>query len=888
MDQQLKIISINFPGLSKKLPVIIDIAREHSPDIICVQETRTNQHHRLNINGYKHYKTPATTGQSLGLSTYIRSNIKHQLLACKTDGRMEAMTVQISTKQGNLLVTNTYQSPNTPLNKKLIRAITRRKGQHLIIGDLNSPSELYASKYNSQNGKLLEDLLNRSNLILHLPDKPTRQGNYLDIVLTLGLIADPIITTLARTCSDHKPILCTIKVHQQYLAPPPPPPAKINWEKVQEYITENLDENLLISKKQIDEAVDNLTTTITDAIKQNSQKPRHAPPKLDPLPQHVHDTRLRMHRLSKQKHRSRLLLRAYMGTKRLFQKQLNEHRNKRWEKLLEEDEKSPNHTQLWRRIKSLKTQNLEIPELTKPDGSKASTELQKAEALADRYAYVHNMTTHLGSVNDVIRAVASTAHYLDKTPAAAVAPVTETEIRGYLKTSKIRKAPGKDSISNAALRKLPDAAITRLTDIYNASLRISYFPKAWKEACIKPIPKPGKDLSLPASHRPISLLSALGKTYEKCINKRLIQHLDKKKLLNPCQFGFRQHHSTTHALTKLIDTIAKNINKRILTGASLLDASEAFPTLSHSLLYEKMVKYKFSPNLIRLVRDYLTGRTFTVTVGESTSSPRTMDNGTPQGSVMGPLLFIIYINDLNEITSEAIVYADDTTLIQESWSPKKLPQYMQRQLTNTASYMDKNKILINAAKTQVIVFTRRRDKPTTELQINNTRIPYVNKAKLLGVTIDQGLRMTDHVQELRRKAAAATKVLAPFWSKKSSLTSKMKVRLYLAYVRPILTYAAPAWISQLAKYQVKSLQAIQSKCLRTALNLRYASTKDIHEATGVPLLKDHLTDLQTKFFQKTEALEEPHLRDIATFTEASLIYQGPKRRTKLSFEPING
>lgn len=774
------------------------------------------------------------------------------------------------------------------LNKTLIKNILRKRGQHLLIGDFNSPSSIYASKTDSQNGKLLEDLLDKSNLIPHLPDKPTRLGNYLDIALTLGVAADLELLTLPRTCSDHNPIMCTLNSRPQYLAPPPPPSAKIKWNKVQEHISAHMGDGDLITTKQIDQAIMNLTQAITEGIKQNSAKARHAPAKLDPLPQKTHILRLQMQRLSKLRHRSRLLMQAYMHTKRLFQKQLNNLRNERWTKILEEDERSPNHQALWKRIKSLKAQNLEIPELTKPDGTKASSELQKAEALAERYAYVHNMTTHLGKPEDIPRARETIATYLRETRPVHLSKVTDEEVKNYFKTSRIRKAPGKDSISNAALRKLPDDAISRITEIFNACLRISYFPSLWKEASIKPIPKPGKNLTLPASHRPISLLSGLGKTFEKCINKRLLKHLEENSLLSQNQFGFRRHHSTTQALTKFMDQIAKNINRKRLTGASLLDASEAFPTLSHPLLYEKMAKYKFPPNLIKLTMNYLTNRTFTVTVGETTSSPRTMDNGTPQGSVLGPLLFIIYINDLQEVTTKTIVYADDTTLIQDSWSAKKLPQYMQRQLTDTANYMDKNKILINAAKTQVIVFTRRRRKPTTELQINNTRIPYVTKAKLLGVTIDQSLRMTEHVNELKRKTAIAIKVLRPFWAKQSPLTSQTKVRLYTTYIRPILTYAAPAWISKLNKTKLKNLQVIQNKCLRTALNLRWVNTKTLHETAGIPTLIDHLKDLHKNFFEKTATLEEPHLRDIAETNEAALAYQGRKRRVKLAHEPING
>lgn len=137
------------------------------------------------------------------------------------------------------------------------------------------------------------------------------------------------------------------------------------------------------------------------------------------------------------------------------------------------------------------------------------------------------------------------------------------------------------------------------------SLRISYFPNAWKLANIKPIPKPGKDLRMPANHRPISLLSALGKIFERCINSRLTNYLEDHELLNPNQFGFRAQHSTTHALATFTDFAAHQINKGRVAAAALLDATEAFPTINHTLLFEKMCKLRFPPSLINLTRSYL-------------------------------------------------------------------------------------------------------------------------------------------------------------------------------------------------------------------------------------------------------------------------------------------
>ena len=889
----IKILSINIQGLTSKLPILQDLLSRYQPDIACVQETKTSEHHRLNLPNYKHYLSPSERGHAQGISTYVKKPLKHSHIKTTAKDKTESQTIQIVTQHGKINVSNFYQSPSTNLNTSHIRRITRLAGQHLIIGDFNSPSSILGSNRDSQSGKLLYNLLNRSNLICHLPDKPTRGHNFLDLALGLGITANVDITTLPATASDHRPILCELRVGASTIPPNTTNSQKTNWFKAARLIARSTGWDELTTRKDIDAAVDNVQRSITDATAATTPKPRHCPTKLDPLPIETHILRRRMQQLSRTQNRSAAHKRAFKTARTEFHKALSSFRNQQWEKTLAEDASTPGHIRLWKRIKSMKQQQQDIPDLKTPSGLTASTSLAKAEALAERYDTVHSMTDNLGHPRDVIIADEELTAYMSSTAPIPLKKVTPQEIKLLISKTKNRKAPGRDGISNLALKHLPPPAIERLTDIFNACLRISYFPAVWKQAHIRPIPKPGKDLSLPASHRPISLLSGLGKILEKCISHRITQHLDANDLFNPNQFGFRRGHSTVHALAKLSDRIAVNINLNKCTGATLLDASEAFPTMNHRLLLQKMTKLKFPPNLITLVKNYLSKRPFRVLVEDQMSIPRTMANGTPQGSVLGPLLFLIYVNDIKDTVKDLIIYADDTTPISESINPRKLVDYMQIQLTKTVDYMDKNKILVNAAKTQAIIFTRKRKKGRhssrkaarnrySNLKIDNAQIEWSSSVKLLGVYLDKSLRFTTHLQKTLQKAAAACKHLQRFWRAKA-LSTNIKVRLYTMYVRPILTYASPAWTSKLSASNIKRLQAVQTKCLRTALG-KPASITKMNESAGIPALPDFIQQQNDNFFRKLRTLPA-HLSAIGNL-QAKQIYQGKRQRVRLANAPI--
>jgi hypothetical protein len=209
---------------------------------------------------------------------------------------------------------------------------------------------------------------------------------------------------------------------------------------------------------------------------------------------------------------------------------------------------------------------------------------------------------------------------------------------------KLKKACGIDGIQNECLRHRPRRSLVHLTHLINHCFRLAHFPQSWKEAKIITLPKTGKDPKFTQNLRPIRLLATAGKLFEKAILKLLQQHIYEKGPLNTSQFGFRARHSTTLQLMRLTDHVTLNFNNTMSTAAVFLDIEKALDTTLHSGLLYKMSKFEFSTRLIQLISSFLSEIKFRVSVEGEMSTPRKMQAGVPQGSVLSPTLYNIYVN----------------------------------------------------------------------------------------------------------------------------------------------------------------------------------------------------------------------------------------------------
>jgi hypothetical protein len=406
-----------------------------------------------------------------------------------------------------------------------------------------------------------------------------------------------------------------------------------------------------------------------------------------------------------------------------------------------------------------------------------------------------------------------------------------------IKFLKSKKSPGVDNINNTLIKHLPFLAIKFLSNIFNACFRLGHFSSSWKTAKIHPIRKPGKDGTFAINYRPISLLSSLSKIFEKIILLRLKKSLS-NKIINE-QFGFRENHSTTHQLNRLTEHICRNFNKKKSTGLLMLDVEKAFDTVWHDGLLYKLLKLKTPNYLMHMIRSYLGRRSYVVSVNNELSTPRNIPAGVPQGSLLGPFLFILYTNDIPILKNTHIsMYADDTAIISSSYSLKPIARKLEKSFINLNNYFKKWKIKINESKTEAIIFTtRRKPLPPPLKGEQGTYTEWKKSVKYLGIHLDSKLKFNKHIDELKSKGLAAIGALRPIFNRNSALNIKNKMLIYKQLIRPTLTYACPVW-SNTCKNNYSKLQVIQNKAMKIIYNTPFILIlKNFTINTKYPLLK---------------------------------------------------
>ena len=270
---------------------------------------------------------------------------------------------------------------------------------------------------------------------------------------------------------------------------------------------------------------------------------------------------------------------------------------------------------------------------------------------------------------------------------------TIKDIKNEINKIKIKKAPGPDEIENILIKNLSQKTIRQLTYIINAIITLQHFPNTWKLATVIPVPKPNKEHTLLESYRPISLLNALLKITERIIYNKLNLSDEKYHKIIPAQFGFRNGHSTVQQIARITNDISVEYNRNNVTTMLLLDIEKAFDRVWKEGLLYKMIHAQYPPHLIKLISNYLTERKYHVKIGNATSQVKAVNAGVPQGSVLGPRLFLYYINDIpDQRGTKLALFADDTAIHAHSFSAVVAAKRTQMHIDELERYYKKWKI----------------------------------------------------------------------------------------------------------------------------------------------------------------------------------------------------
>ena len=459
---------------------------------------------------------------------------------------------------------------------------------------------------------------------------------------------------------------------------------------------------------------------------------------------------------------------------------------------------------------------------------------------------------------------------------------TDIEVLKAINKLKNKKSTGFDNFSTKLIKSIKSTIVPIITKIFNQSVNCERFPSKLKIAKVVPVFKKG-DPTLFENFRPISLLPTISKIFEQLLHNQICLYLESNQLLSQNQFGYRKGHSTDLACATITEQVVKKLDRGINTVAIFMDLSKAFDTIDHTILLKKLeISFGFSSTSIKLVQSYLTNRVQFVNIRGVQSKTRKIIMGVPQGSILGPLFFLMYINDISNVSDlfDSILYADDTTL---TFSPNfphdanRSSHTINTELHKVNNWFRANKLSLNVSKTNFMIFRPQRAVPLhLYLEINGVQIKRVKTFKFLGLTLNETLTWNDHIQLTSVKISRAIGVMGRL---RSFLPRSILLTIYHSLIACHFNYNLLVW-----GHDVGQVFNLQKKAIRIINGSHYLThTTPIFKALKILKLSD-LFDLQLlKFYYRFKNnLLPKNLQDLPIRENSFFHSYNTRNRQKLS------
>lgn len=841
MANNLKILAWNCNGILQRqneIQLFLDLGKI---DICLLSETHLTTQSHIKIRGYEvHSAVHPNNNARGGSAVIIKKDIKYHLQQKLESDEIQAISVSINTRNHKVVVSAIYCPPRYNIKENAYTQFFKQLGEKFVIGgDFNAKHTDWGSRLTTTKGKELHQAIIKYNCNWHSTGKPTywpsdlnKTPDLIDFFITRKIPVDYIqVQEGLDSTSDHSSILMiisdTIIINDKH---PLLTNKYTDWKNFRNELNNSIILNTQLSSEEtLEQEVEKLVKDIQHAAwKSTNTTNKKIAGKRYPMEIKSLVIEKRSTRREWQRTRDPTVKNRLNNLTQRIRREIREFKNKSINSYLRSltYDKDSDYS-LWKATKYLKKPVMHIPPIRTNNGRLAKTKEEKAERFADHLerTFQPNLTT----LNQQDTLVENQTTILRQEIPLTNAKEVKQEIKSHV---VLKKSPGYDLITGEILKQLPNKAIKKISDIINASFRLRYVPLSWKFAEVIMIPKPGKPPSELASYRPISLLPVMSKLFERLLLKRIKPEIEKSGAVPSHQFGFREKHSTIDQVHRITDLIEKSLEEKKICSAIFLDIAQAFDKVwLDGLIFklEKTLPFEYC----ELLKSYLKRRYFRVKQEGVYSSIKEAKAGVPQGSVLGPFLFVVFTSDIPQTSNTIIAtFADDTAILAVGDTVSEVTLKLQVAINNIQDWLAKWRIKVNESKSTHINFTNRSIEPLP-VTLNNIPVPHANQAKYLGMNLDAKLKWKVHVKKKTEELQLKYRKMYWLIGRNSQLSIHNKLMLYKQVLKPVWIYGIQLWgCTKTSNQQI--VQRFQNKVLRGIVNAPwYTRNSDLHRDLGI-------------------------------------------------------
>jgi len=867
-NRPLRVLNINFQSARGKVAEIHNLLLSTKPDILIGTETWLDQ--EINTceifpREYSVYRRdrPSRGG---GVLIAVRDGLSSVQEPLPSHPDCELLWVRVKLKRNRNLLVGAFYRPDVtdkvsvPLMKlSAEQAMQSRNSIVILGGDFNFPGLDWTTRTLKSGAscpglhhQFLDTLADLG--LEQVIEQPTRGENTLDLMC----ISHPNLVPRTETMpgvSDHCIVYLELQlsaVQERQVQRPMPCYNKADWPQLKASIS-NLSSSVMDNFTP-DSNPEEIWTTLRDGILESVQQyiphrllcPKRSLPWVDYKTRKLIRRRDRIHKKWK-KTNNPALLEAFRSLKSEIQKRLRKQFWNFTEELITVPDDAPDQPQttkkFWSYVKQKRTEHSGVAPL-KVNGKLVTDDREKAEVLNGQFQSAFSAREPLTEEEFAERCPMPPLD--DITPCADIV-ITQAGVLKLLKALDPSKASGPDNISPRVLKEVAEEISPAVTLLFQASLNTGVVPGDWRTALVTPVFKKGERYKA-ENYRPISLTSVTCKLLEHIVVKSIMGYAEDNNIVCPQQHGFRRGHSCESQLLGFVDEASEAMERGHQEDVIVLDFSKAFDKVSHSLLVHKLRHYRIAEKTCRWIENFLLDRTQAVVVGGAKSDPIPVQSGVPQGSAVGPSLFVLYINDLpSGLASTVRLFADDTMCHNEIAVQADQHQ-LQEDLTKLASWEERWCMSFHPEKCTTMHMTRRRTTLQETYTLHGHHLQCVTEAKYLGVTISADLKWDTHINNT---VGRANKTMGFLRRNLKTRNKRVKERAYKALVRPLLEYASPVW-DPVNNNSVDSIEKVQRRAARWVSQDYRQSTRseDLLTKLEWPLLQTRRTEARLNTLYK--------------------------------------